>query len=173
MVVGVSWLTLYHVKLLMVNVVHYCSSCTIRNFFPFWKINWSVMLMTLLWRLLCHPQAFEFSVAETLIRDLGRVSKLCDLCGIKSNASNTKTIYMIVSTSHTTHPQSPPSSTQWKIFHAHYPWLQCGQWVRHGDTTDESPGLAMAFRQDRPPYSLEIHQWRPADNDPWSASETL
>ena len=26
----------------------YCSSCTLRTFFPFWKISWSVMLMTLL-----------------------------------------------------------------------------------------------------------------------------
>ena len=27
--------------------------------FPFWKINWSVMLLILLWGLLCHPQALE------------------------------------------------------------------------------------------------------------------
>ena len=37
--------------------------------------------------------------------------------------------------------------------------------------TDESPGLPMAFRQDIPPYPLEIHQWRPDDNDPCSTSE--
>ena len=46
------------------------------------------------------------AVAESLIRDLGRVSEWCDLCGTKFNASKTKT--MIVSRSRTMHPQSPP-----------------------------------------------------------------
>ena len=46
------------------------------------------------------------AVAESLIRDLGRVSEWCDLWGMKLNASKTKT--MIVSRSRTTHPQSPP-----------------------------------------------------------------
>ena len=45
--------------------------------------------------------------------------------------------------------------------------------MEHGDTTDESLVLSMAFRRDRPPYSLEILQWRPTDNDPYSNSETL
>ena len=45
------------------------------------------------------------AVAEALIRDLGRVSKWCDLCGMKLTASKTKT--MIVSRSRTMHPQSP------------------------------------------------------------------
>ena len=45
------------------------------------------------------------TVAESLIRDLGRVSEWCDLCGMKLNVSNTKT--MIVSRSRTMHPQSP------------------------------------------------------------------
>ena len=45
-------------------------------------------------------------LAESLIRDLGRVSEWCDLCGMKLNASKTKT--MIVSRSCTMHPQSPP-----------------------------------------------------------------
>ena len=46
-------------------------------------------------------------VAESLIRDLGRVSVVvwCDLWGMKLNASKTNT--MIVSTSRTIHPQSP------------------------------------------------------------------
>ena len=43
------------------------------------------------------------AVAESLIRDLGRVSEWCDLWGMKLNASKTKT--MIVSRSHTMHPQ--------------------------------------------------------------------
>ena len=33
--------------------------CTLRSSFPFWKISWSVMLMTPLWWLVCHPQALE------------------------------------------------------------------------------------------------------------------
>ena len=46
------------------------------------------------------------AVAESLTRDLGRVSEWCDLWGMKLNASKTKT--MIVSRSCTMHPQSPP-----------------------------------------------------------------
>ena len=46
------------------------------------------------------------AVAESLIRDLGSVSARCDLWRIKLNASKSKT--MIVSRSHTMHPQSPP-----------------------------------------------------------------
>ena len=46
------------------------------------------------------------AVAESLIRDLGRVSEWCDLWGMKLGASKTKT--MIVSRSPTVHPQSPP-----------------------------------------------------------------
>ena len=45
------------------------------------------------------------AVAESLIRDLGRVCEWCDLLGMKLNASKTKT--MIVSRSLTMHPQSP------------------------------------------------------------------
>ena len=46
------------------------------------------------------------AVADSLVRDLGRVSEWCDLWGMKLNASKTKT--MIVSRSLTMHPQSPP-----------------------------------------------------------------
>ena len=46
------------------------------------------------------------TVAESLIRGLGRVSESCDLYGMKLNASKTKT--MIVSRSRTMHPLSPP-----------------------------------------------------------------
>ena len=46
------------------------------------------------------------AVAESLIRDLGRVSEWCDLWRMKLNASKTKTI--IVSKSRTMHPQSHP-----------------------------------------------------------------
>ena len=44
-------------------------------------------------------------VAESLIRDIGRVSEWCDLWEMKLNESKTKT--MIVSRSYTMHPQSP------------------------------------------------------------------
>ena len=46
------------------------------------------------------------AVAESLIRNLGRVSEWCDLWGMKLNASKTKT--MIVSRSCAMHPLSPP-----------------------------------------------------------------
>ena len=46
------------------------------------------------------------AVAESLNRDLGRVSDWCNLWGMKLNAGKTKT--MIVSRSRTMHPQSPP-----------------------------------------------------------------
>ena len=46
------------------------------------------------------------TVAESLIRDLGRVSEWCDICGMKLNVSKTKTI--IVCRSGKMHPQSPP-----------------------------------------------------------------
>ena len=46
------------------------------------------------------------TVAESLSRDLIKVSEWCDLWGMKLNASKTKT--MIVSRSHAMHPKSPP-----------------------------------------------------------------
>ena len=45
------------------------------------------------------------AVEELLNRDLSRVSEWCSHWGMKLNASKTKT--MIVSRSHTMHPQSP------------------------------------------------------------------
>ena len=47
----------------------------------------------------------KVSVAESLIHDLSRVSEWCVLWGMKLNVTKTKT--MIVSRSHTMHPQSP------------------------------------------------------------------
>ena len=46
------------------------------------------------------------TVAESLNHGLVRVNAWCDLWGMKLNASKTKTV--IVSRSHTMHPQSPP-----------------------------------------------------------------
>ena len=51
------------------------------------------------------------AIAESLIRDLGRVNEWCDLWGMKLNASKTKT--MIVSKSRTMHPQSPAINYWW------------------------------------------------------------
>ena len=63
------------------------------------------MLMTTLMAVV-PSSGVRVTVAESLIRDLGRVSEWCDLCGMKLNASKTKT--MIVSRSRTMYPQSPP-----------------------------------------------------------------
>ena len=59
-------------------------------------------------------------VAEPLKRGLGKVSQWCDLCGMKFNASKTKT--KIVSRSRTMHPQSPIltiGGTVLKVFSCH------------------------------------------------------
>ena len=40
----------------------YCSSCTPRSIFLFWRISWSVFPMAPLCYLLCHPQAFNFKL---------------------------------------------------------------------------------------------------------------
>ena len=45
------------------------------------------------------------AVAESMRRDLVKVSEWCDIWGMKLNANKTKT--MIVSMSRTMHPQSP------------------------------------------------------------------
>ena len=71
------------------------------------------MLNTLLWWLLCQLQEFRVTVAESLIRDLARVSEWCDLCGMKLNASKTKT--MIVSRSRIMHPLSTPLIIGWTV----------------------------------------------------------
>ena len=47
----------------------------------------------------------KITVAESLIRDLGRANEWCDLWGMKLNASKIKT--MIVTRSRTMHPLSP------------------------------------------------------------------
>ena len=53
----------------------------------------------------CAAPGVRDTVAESLIRDLGRVSEWCDLWGMKVNASYTKTT--IVSRSRTMHPSHP------------------------------------------------------------------
>ena len=51
------------------------------------------------------PPGLRVALAESLSRDLVKVSEWCDFWGMKLNASKTKT--MIVSSSRTMHPQSP------------------------------------------------------------------
>ena len=64
------------------------------------------MLMTPLAMMAVVPSpGVRVAVAESLIRDLGRVSEWCDLWGMKLNEMKTKT--MIVLRSSTKHPQSP------------------------------------------------------------------
>ena len=57
--------------------------------------------------------AFRITVAESLIRDFGRVSEWCDLLRMKFNASKTKA--MIVSRSRTMHPQPHPLTIGWTV----------------------------------------------------------
>ena len=59
-----------------------------------------------LYTLVMPSPGVRVTVAESLIRDLGRVSEWCDLWGMKLNVSKTNTI--IVSRSCTMHPKSPP-----------------------------------------------------------------
>ena len=66
----------------------YCSSCTPQSFFLFWKISWSVIPMSPLWWVLCHPCiGGRVAVTESLIRDLGRVREWCDPSWMILNAS--------------------------------------------------------------------------------------
>ena len=85
----------------------YCSSCTRRSCFPFWKISNKLIGYaddSTLMAVVPSP-GVRVAVAVSLIRDLGRVSEWCDLWRMKLNAHKTKT--MIVSRSRTMHTQSP------------------------------------------------------------------
>ena len=84
----------------------FCSSCTRR-------ISFSILENKLIgyaddstFMAVMPSPGIRVAVAESLIRDLGRVSEWCDLWGMKLNASKTNT--MIVFMSRTMHPQSPP-----------------------------------------------------------------
>ena len=74
--------------------------------FPFWNVSWSVMLMTPLWRLLCHPQLIELQYQSPWsVTSAGLVS------GVKFgewNLNESKTKTMIISRSRTMHPESHP-----------------------------------------------------------------
>ena len=57
------------------------------------------------WMAVVRSPGVRVAAAESLNRDLGRVSEWCNLWGMQLNASKTKT--MIVSRSHTMHPSHP------------------------------------------------------------------
>ena len=71
------------------------------------------MLMTTLMAGCLLSHGVWITVAESLTRDLGKVSEWCDHWGMKLNASKTKT--MIVSRSRTMHHQSPPFIIGWTV----------------------------------------------------------
>ena len=83
----------------------YCSSCTLRLFSILENKLIGYADDSTLMAVVPSP-GIRVAVAESLIRNLGRVSEWCDLWGMKLNATKTKT--MIVSRSRTVHPQSPP-----------------------------------------------------------------
>ena len=99
MVVEVNWLTLFQECRRAVFGACYCPSCTLQSFFFILenKLIGYADDSTLMAAL--PSPGVRVAVAESLICDLGRVSEWCDLCGIKLNASKTKT--MIVSRSRT------------------------------------------------------------------------
>ena len=103
MIVGVNRLTLCQECRREVFWARYCSSCTRRSLFPFGNklIDYAddSSLMAAL-----PSSGFRVTVAESPIRDLGKVSEWCNHWGIKLKAS--KTNIMIVSRSRTMHPQS-------------------------------------------------------------------
>ena len=70
--------------------------------FPLWRISWSVMPMTLM-AVMPSPGVRD-KIAESLNRDLDKISEWCEDCGMKLKTSKTKT--MIGSKSRTMNPQS-------------------------------------------------------------------
>ena len=83
----------------------YCSSCTLRSFFSILENNLIGYADDSTLMVVVPSPGIRVGVAQSLIRDIGRVSEWCDLWEMKLNATKTKT--MIVSRSRTVHPQSP------------------------------------------------------------------
>ena len=105
MVVGVNWVTLYQECRREIVWGRYCYFCTLQSFFHSENRLIGYADDSTLMTVVPSP-GVRVPVAESLIRDLGKVSEWCALLGIKLDASKTKT--MIVSRSRTMHPQSPP-----------------------------------------------------------------
>ena len=106
MVAGVNWLTLCQECRKAVFWASYCSSCTLWRFLRSENKLMGYVDDSNLMAVLSSPADVRVTVAESLIRDLGRVSEWFYLWGMKLYASKTKT--MIISRSHTMHPQLPP-----------------------------------------------------------------
>ena len=84
---------------------HYCFFCTLQSFFSILENKLIGYADDGCLMAVVPSPGVRVTVAESLIRDLGRVREWCDLWGIKLNASKTKTI--IVSRSRTMHPVTP------------------------------------------------------------------
>ena len=103
--VGVNWLTLNQECRSSVFRARYCSSSTLLSFFAIGENKLVGYADDSPLMVAVPSPGVRVAVAESLIRDLGRVSECCDLWGMKLNASKTKT--MIVSRSRTMHHPSP------------------------------------------------------------------
>ena len=101
MVDGVNWLTLCQECRRTVFWARYCSCCTLQLFSILENKLISYADDSTFMAIVPSPGVIV-TVAESLIRDLGRVSEWCDLWGMKLNASKTKTI--MVSRSLTIYP---------------------------------------------------------------------
>ena len=88
------------------RAVRYCSYCTLQSLFSILENKLIGYADDSTLMAVVPSPGVRVAVAESLTRDLGRVSEWCDLWGMKLNAGKTKT--MIVSRSRTMHPQSPP-----------------------------------------------------------------
>ena len=82
-----------------------CYSCSLRSFFPFLENKLIGYADDSILMAVVRSSRVRVGVAESLIRDLGRVSEWCDFWRMKLNVSKTKT--MIVSRSRTMHPNHP------------------------------------------------------------------
>ena len=85
-------------------LAHYCSYCTPRSFFSILENKLIGYADDSTLMAVVPSPGVRVAVAESLNHDLGRVSKWCNLWGMKLNARKTET--MIVSRSRTMHPQS-------------------------------------------------------------------
>ena len=91
MVVGVNWLMLFQ-ESSAVFCARYCSFCTLRSFFSILENKLIGYADDSTLMAVVPSPGNRVTVAESLIRDLGRVSKWCDLWGMKLNVSKTKIV---------------------------------------------------------------------------------
>ena len=75
-----------------VFLARYCSSCSLRNSFSILENKLIGYADDSTLMAVVPSPGVRVAVAESLIRDLGRVSEWCNLWGMKLNASKTKTM---------------------------------------------------------------------------------